>query len=111
MRNKNFLEVALGYDEATALDEAARCLHCKNMPCVNGCPVNIHIPDFIAKIKEGDFEGAYQVIKPVFFSARRLRPRLPAGVAVRVQVRARHQGRAGRHRPFGALRRRLAQCA
>ena len=48
--------------EATALDEAARCLHCKNMPCVNGCPVNIHIPDFIAKIKEGDFEGAYQVI-------------------------------------------------
>ncbi len=62
VRNKNFLEVALGYEEATALDEAARCLHCKNMPCVNGCPVNIHIPDFIAKIKEGDFEGAYQVI-------------------------------------------------
>lgn len=61
-RGKNFKEVALGYDEATALDEAARCLNCKNMPCVNGCPVNIHIPEFISKIKEGDFEGAYQVI-------------------------------------------------
>jgi glutamate synthase (NADPH/NADH) small chain len=62
VRNKNFLEVALGYDEQTALDEAMRCLNCKNMPCVSGCPVNIHIPEFIAKIKEGDFEGAYQVI-------------------------------------------------
>lgn len=61
-RGKNFKEVALGYDEATALDEAARCLNCKNMPCVNGCPVNIHIPEFISKIKECDFEGAYQVI-------------------------------------------------
>lgn len=61
-RGRNFKEVALGYDEATALDEAARCLNCKNMPCVNGCPVNIHIPEFISKIKEGDFEGAYQVI-------------------------------------------------
>ena len=39
-----------------------RCLNCKNMPCVTGCPVNIHIPEFIAKIKEGDFEGAYQII-------------------------------------------------
>ena len=62
VRNKNFLEVALGYDEQTALDEAMRCLNCKNMPCVSGCPVNIHIPEFISKIKEGDFEGAYQVI-------------------------------------------------
>ena len=61
-RGRNFKEVALGYDEATALDEAARCLNCKNMPCVNGCPVNIHIPEFISKIKECDFEGAYQVI-------------------------------------------------
>ncbi len=62
LRAHNFSEVALGYDEATALDEAARCLNCKNMPCVSGCPVNIHIPEFIGKIKEGDFEGAYQVI-------------------------------------------------
>ncbi len=61
-RGRNFKEVALGYDEATALDEAARCLNCKNMPCVSGCPVNVHIPAFIAKVRELDFEGAYQVI-------------------------------------------------
>jgi glutamate synthase (NADPH), homotetrameric len=61
-RGRNFSEVALGYDEATALDEAARCLNCKNMPCVSGCPVNVHIPEFIAKVRELDFEGAYQVI-------------------------------------------------
>ena len=62
VRAHNFDEVALGYDEATAIDEALRCLNCKNMPCVTGCPVNIHIPEFIAKIKEGDFEAAYAVI-------------------------------------------------
>ena len=62
VRAHNFHEVAIGYSEEIALDEAQRCLHCKNMPCVDGCPVNVHIPDFIDKIKEGDFEGAYQVI-------------------------------------------------
>ena len=62
LRGRNFDEVALGYDEATAVDEALRCLSCKNKPCVSGCPVNIHIPEFIDKIKEGDFEGAYQII-------------------------------------------------
>ena len=62
VRNHNFSEVSLGYSEETAIDEAMRCLNCKNMPCVSGCPVNIHIPAFIEKIKEGDFEGAYQVI-------------------------------------------------
>ena len=62
IRARNFEEVALGYDEATALDEAARCLNCKNMPCVAGCPVNIRIPAFIEKVREGDFEGAYKVI-------------------------------------------------
>ncbi len=62
VRAHNFSEVALGYDEAKALDEAARCLNCKNMPCVSGCPVKIHIPEFIMHVKEGDFEGAYQVI-------------------------------------------------
>ena len=62
VRAKNFDEVALGYSEETAIDEAMRCLNCKHMPCVNGCPVKIHIPEFIGKIKEGDFEGAYQVI-------------------------------------------------
>ncbi|MGN0173575.1 MAG: NADPH-dependent glutamate synthase [Acutalibacteraceae bacterium] len=62
VRAKNFYEVATGYTDEIAIDEALRCLSCKNMPCVSGCPVNIHIPEFIAKIKEGDFEGAYQVI-------------------------------------------------
>lgn len=62
IRNKNFLEVALGYTEAQALDEAQRCLNCKAHPCVNGCPVNVRIPEFIQKIVEHDFEGAYQVI-------------------------------------------------
>ena len=62
VRAHNFQEVALGYTEEMAIDEANRCLNCKHMPCVNGCPVKIHIPEFIAKIKEGDFEGAYQII-------------------------------------------------
>ena len=62
VRAHNFSEVALGYTEETALAEAERCLNCKNRPCVEGCPVNIQIPEFIAKIKEHDFEGAYQVI-------------------------------------------------
>ena len=57
-----FDEVATGYDEATALDEAARCLNCKKPFCVEGCPVKIHIPEFIAKVREGDFEAAYQII-------------------------------------------------
>ena len=62
VRNKNFLEVATGYDAQTAIDEALRCLHCKHKPCISGCPVQIHIPDFIAKVAEGDFEAAYQII-------------------------------------------------
>lgn len=62
VRNKNFKEVALGYDEATAVDEAKRCLGCKNKPCVNGCPVAVDIPAFIALVAEGKFEEAYEVI-------------------------------------------------
>ena len=62
VRAHNFNEVALGYSEEIALAEAGRCLNCKNRPCVSGCPVNIHIPEFIAKVKEGDFEAAYQII-------------------------------------------------
>ena len=62
VRARNFYEVATGYTEEMAIDEALRCLSCKHMPCVSGCPVNIHIPEFINRIKEGDFEGAYQVI-------------------------------------------------
>ena len=62
VRAHNFEEVALGYTEGIALEEAARCLNCKNRPCVEGCPVNVNIPDFIARMKEADFEGAYQII-------------------------------------------------
>ena len=62
VRKNNFLEVATGYTEKLALSEATRCLGCKNMPCVSGCPVNVHISDFIAKVKEGDFEQAYKII-------------------------------------------------
>ena len=62
VRNKNFDEVALGYTEEQALDEAQRCLNCKNKPCMTGCPVMVHIPDFIAEVAKGDFEAAYQII-------------------------------------------------
>ena len=62
VRARNFQEVALGYTEEMAIGEAKRCLNCKHRPCVSGCPVNVRIPDFIAKVAEGDFEGAYQVI-------------------------------------------------
>ena len=62
VRAHNFNEVALGYTEEIALAEAERCLNCKNQPCVEGCPVGIHIPEFIAKVKERDYEGAYQII-------------------------------------------------
>lgn len=62
IRVHNFKEVALGYEESAAIDEAKRCLHCINKPCVNGCPVKVQIPDFIQKIKEGKFEDAYKII-------------------------------------------------
>ncbi|MGI6778971.1 MAG: NADPH-dependent glutamate synthase [Acetivibrionales bacterium] len=62
-RNKNFLEVALGYTEGMAIEEAQRCLNCKNKPCVSGCPVNVHIPEFIQLVAEGKFEEAYLKIK------------------------------------------------
>lgn len=62
VRASNFKEVALGYTAEMAIGEANRCLNCKNMPCVNGCPVNINIPGFITYVKQGDFESAYKVI-------------------------------------------------
>ena len=63
VRNKNFKEVALGYSAETAMEEAQRCLNCKNKPCIGGCPVRIHIPEFIAKVAEGEFEEAYHIIQ------------------------------------------------
>ena len=62
VRATNFDEVCLGYNKEEAMEEAARCLHCKNAKCVPGCPVNINIPDFIGEVKEGKFEEAYKVI-------------------------------------------------
>ncbi len=62
VRARNFNEVALGYTAEIAVEEAKRCLNCKNRPCVTGCPVNVNIPDFIMRIKAGDFEGAYRII-------------------------------------------------
>ena len=62
VRNKNFLEVCTGYTEDQAIREAMRCLRCRKKPCVSGCPVNIKIPLFIAKVAEGDFEAAYEII-------------------------------------------------
>ena len=63
VRNKNFCEVALGYTAEEAMNEATRCLNCKNKPCVSGCPVGVKIPDFIQKVAVGEFEQAYQIIK------------------------------------------------
>lgn len=63
VRNHNFEEVSSGYTAAMANEEAERCLNCKNRPCVSGCPVNVAIPDFIAKIREGDIDAAYAVIQ------------------------------------------------
>lgn len=62
VRARNFQEVALGYDEIMAVEEATRCLNCKHKPCVSGCPVNVRIPEFIAQVVAGNFEEAYQII-------------------------------------------------
>lgn len=62
VRNKNFEEVALGYTEEMAVNEATRCLNCRHKPCVSGCPVNVPIPDFIAHVAKGEFEEAYSII-------------------------------------------------
>lgn len=63
VRNKNFLEVAEGYTAEMAVEEAGRCLNCKNKPCMDGCPVNVRIPEFVAQVAQGNFEDAYKIIK------------------------------------------------
>lgn len=62
VRNKNFLEVSIGYTKEMAIDEAKRCLNCKHKPCVSGCPVNVRIPEFILAVSNGEFEKAYEII-------------------------------------------------
>ncbi len=63
VRAKNFKEVSLGYTPEEAVTEAQRCLNCKHRPCMNGCPVSVRIPEFIAKVAAGEFEEAYKIIK------------------------------------------------
>ena len=82
VRSRNFEEVCLGYTKEQAMEEATRCLNCKNKPCVGGCPVNIHIPEFIAKVAEGDFKAAYESYLRYQRSARRQRPCVPPGEPV-----------------------------
>lgn len=62
VRNRNYEEVALGYTREAAIDEAKRCLGCKNKPCISGCPVKVRIPEFIEKVAEGEFDEAYRII-------------------------------------------------
>ena len=62
VRNKNFDEVCLGYNEEEAVLEASRCINCKNAQCIKGCPVSINIPAFIHEVKEKNFEAAYKII-------------------------------------------------
>ena len=64
VRARNFEEVALGYTAEQAMEEAGRCLGCKKPKCVEGCPVNVRIPEFIAKVAEGDFQAAYEIANP-----------------------------------------------
>ncbi|CDF00624.1 sulfide dehydrogenase (Flavoprotein) subunit SudA [Ruminococcus sp. CAG:624] len=63
IRSRNFKEVTLGYTKEMAMEEAQRCLNCKNKPCVSGCPVGVRIPEFVAEIAQGNFENAYDIIK------------------------------------------------
>ncbi|MBP5773530.1 MAG: NADPH-dependent glutamate synthase [Eubacterium sp.] len=62
VRNRNFDEVALGYTEEMAVEEATRCINCKNKPCMGGCPVRVRIPEFIEKVANKEFEEAYKII-------------------------------------------------
>ena len=82
VRAANFEEVCLGYNKEEAMEEAVRCINCKNAQCIKGCPVSINIPGFIEKVKEGDIEAAYQVISESLSPSRGVRPCMPSGKPV-----------------------------
>ena len=83
VRNKNFKEVTLGYTAEMAINEAKRCLQCKKPHCVEGCPVNIHIPEFIHEVAEGNFEKAYEIITDTNALRRRRSANPSASAATR----------------------------
>ena len=92
VRNKNFEEVTLGYTAEMAIEEAQRCLNCKNKPCMTGCPVQVKIPEFIALVAEGKFLEAAAKIKPPRFrlsAAVSARRRASASATVSAASRAR----------------------
>ena len=103
VRAKNFEEVCLGYDAGEAMEEASRCLNCKNAKCIQGCPVSIDIPGFIQQVKEGKFVEAAAVIGKSRRAAGGMRPCVPPGEPVRGEMRAGDQGGAGVHRKAGAV--------
>ena len=81
-RAANFEEVCLGYNKEEAMEEANRCIGCKNAQCIKGCPVSINIPEFISHVKQGDIEGAYQINQRILRTSRCMRTCLPAGKPV-----------------------------
>ena len=91
IRARNFKEVTLGYTEEQAVEEAGRCLGCKNPACVQGCPVNVRIPEFIKKIQERDFKAAYEIVTSTN-ALPALSGRVCPGDPVRSQVRPRFEG-------------------
>ena len=105
-RATNFEEVCLGYNQEEAMEEATRCLNCKNAKCIEGCPVSINIPAFIQEVKEGNIEEAYKII-----GQSSALPAICGRVSVRRKVYSRHQRRSGIHRKTGAFCRRLCSGA
>ena len=97
VRNKNFEEVALGYTEEMAMEEATRCINCKNKPCMSGCPVCVRIPEFIEKVAAGEFEEAYKIITSTNDSCR-MRTCMSTGKPVRGKMYPWYQGRTCCHR-------------
>ena len=108
-RATNFKEVCLGYNQEEAQEEASRCINCKNAKCIQGCPVAINIPKFIAEVKEGKFEDAANTIAESSALPAVCGRVCPSGEPVRRQMYPRHQRRAYFHRKAGAFRGRLVQ--